>query len=219
MSNTKNIREQIIDYIRQNRVSTTEVADCLGKSGLFENSFPVNRGHFKVGPVHWMYAYNESNWTIHEMARDVKKGEIVMMEAFNCGRRAIVGELVLKFILLYKEAEAVISNGPLRDGNDLIKHNFPAWCSNITPIGTFNTKQEEPLDPEIEKKHREMYHGAIAVCDDSGVIIIPKDKINEEFLEKLHFIEAQEDTWFDCIDRRKWDTFDTVCLKKYLEEE
>ena len=36
---------------------------------------------------------------------------------------------------------------------------------------------------------------------------------DEEFI-----IEEQEDIWFDCIDRRKWDTFDTVCMKKYLND-
>ena len=41
-------------------------------------------------------------------------------------------------------------------------------------------------------------------------------KITEEFYKKLEQIEYQEDIWFDCIDRRKWNTFDTVCLKKYL---
>ena len=53
------------------------------------------------------------------------------------------------------------------------------------------------------------------VCDDSGVVIIPKEQITEDMLQKLIAIEEQEDIWFDCIDRRKWDTFDTVCLKKY----
>ena len=31
--------------------------------------------------------------------------------------------------------------------------------------------------------------------------------------------DPEEDVWFNCIDFRKWDTFDTVCLKKYKEEE
>jgi len=42
--------------------------------------------------------------------------------------------------------------------------------------------------------------------------------MNEKFLQKLDWIEEQEDIWFDCIDRLKWDTFDTVCLKKYREK-
>ena len=59
------IRKKIIEYIRINKVSTTEVADCLGKTGALPNVMPVNRGQFHVGKVKWVYAYNESNWDVH----------------------------------------------------------------------------------------------------------------------------------------------------------
>mgnify|MGYP000846336597 FL=1 len=212
------IKKDIIDKIRKNRISTTEVADCLGKAGLFEGAHIVNRGHFAVGNVKWIYAYNESNWSIHEQAREVQPGDVVLIEAFNCKNRATIGELVSKFMLLYKEAVAVISNAPLRDANDLIKQNYPVWCNGFTPVGCFNKKIEEPLDEEIYKQHKEKYDGSIAVCDDTGVVIIPKEQHTVEFLGKLDNIEKQEDTWFECLDRRKWDTYDIVCLKKYLND-
>ncbi len=55
------MKNKIIDYIRRNRVSTTEVADCLGKAGVLPNVMPINRGHFKVGNVKWVYAFDNSN--------------------------------------------------------------------------------------------------------------------------------------------------------------
>ena len=55
------------------------------------------------------------------------------------------------------------------------------------------------------------------VCDDSGVVMIPKDKIDEHLLTRLDFIEFQEDIWYYCVDTLKMSTFETVCLKKYLE--
>lgn len=211
------IKKEIVKYIRQNRVSTTEVADCLGKSGLFEGAKALNRGHFCVGPVRWIYGYGESNYTIHEQARFAEEGEVILIECFDCGDRAAFGELVTKFLLLYRSCEAVVSSAPMRDAHSLIKNNFAVWCPYVTPIGTFNAKPDYEMDPEIIKQRRALYDGALAVCDDSGVVIIPADKLNEEFLEKLKFMEEQEDIWFDCVDRLKWDTFDTVCLKKYLE--
>lgn len=211
------IKEQIIRKIKKNRISTTEVADCMGKTGLLENAHSVNRGHFAVGNVKWIYAYNESNWSVHEQARDVEEDDVVLIEAFNCGNRATIGELVSKFILLYRQASAVISNANLRDANDLIKQNYPIWCKGFTPIGCFNREIKEPLDPTIEESHRAMYDGSIAVCDDSGVVIIPKELHTEEFLQKLDDIENQEDIWFECLDHRKWDTYDIVCLKKYMD--
>lgn len=213
-----NIKQEMIELIKKNKISTTEVADCMGKAGLFGNSHAVNRGHFAVGSVRWIYGYNNSNYTIHEQARDIQPGEIVMIEAFNCGDRSTIGELVTKFMVLYKEAAAVISNANLRDGNDLIKQNYPVWCKGLSPIGCFNVKPEEELEEEIRSKHFEKYNGSIAVCDDSGVVIIPKELHTREFIDKLNAIEEQEDTWFTYLDRYKWDTFDIVCLKKYLNK-
>lgn len=206
--------DKIIELIRKNRISTTEVADCLNKSGVLKDAHAVNRGHFAVGKVRWVYGYNESNWSIHEQVRDVSEGEIVLIENINCGERASIGALVAKYVLLYCQAGAIISNGYLRDGNDLIKENYPVWCKGFTPVGCFNTKQEI-LDKKLIEQKKELYMGAIAVCDDTGVVIIPKENHNQEFVEKLIQIEQQEDIWFDCLDRLKWDTYEIVCLKRY----
>ncbi len=211
------ITEKIIDYIQMNHVSTTEVADCLGKTGVIPNIYPVNRQQFAVGRVKWVYAYNESNWDVHEQVRDVQRGDIVYIECFDCKDRAIIGELVSKFILLYRRGAAIVTNGRMRDAHKLIKEKYPIWCTGFSPVGCFNTKNENPLDDGIVKTRKNDTDGAVMVCDDSGVVLIPKDHLTEEFYGKLEVIEEQEDIWFDCIDRRKWDTFDTVCLKKYKE--
>ena len=111
------IKAQIVDKIKRNRISTTEVADCLGKSGAFKDAHAVNRGHFAVGVVKWIYAYEESNWTIHEQARDIPEGSVVLIEAFDCGDRALMGELVSKYMLLYCQAVAVGLTGAASTGS------------------------------------------------------------------------------------------------------
>lgn len=213
------MKNQIIEYIKRNRVCTTEVADCMNKSGVLESVMPINRGHFKVGSVKWVYAYNESNWGVHEQIVTTQESDIVFIEAFNCNHRAIVGELVSKYILLYLQAGAIICNAKFRDAAALLRENYPIWCTGFTPVGCFNTRLEQDLDPEIINEHKQIYDGSIAVCDDCGVVIIPKELHTKEFYNKLMAIEEQEDIWFDRLDRKKESTFDIVCLKKYLEED
>ena len=213
-----NITDKIIDYILTNKVSTTEVADCLGKSGVLPNIFPITPGLFQAGKVRWIYAYKESNWDVHEQVRSVQKGEIVYIEAFECADRAIIGELVSKYILLYRRAAAIVTNARMRDAHRLIKEKYPIWCTGFSPIGCFNTKSSEALDSVLIKQRRRIMKGAVLVCDDTGVVLIPKTMMTEDFYKKLEAIEAQEDIWFDCVDRLKWDTFDTVCLKKYKKK-
>lgn len=213
-------KERIIDYIRRNRVSTTEVADCLGKSGAIENVMPINRGHFKVGNVKWVVADYESNWNVHKMIIDTQERDVVFIDAVECKNRAIIGELVSKYLLLYKQAEAIVCNARFRDAAALIRENYPIWCTGFTPVGCFN---KEPLETIVGtnwyNEHQELYDGAVAVCDDCGVVIIPKNQMTEEFFNKLVHIEEQEDVWFDRLDHYKETTFDIVCLKKYLNQE
>ena len=100
----------------------------------------------------------------------------------------------------------------------LRKENWPVWYEGPTPIGCFNRKHETPFPADVLAERRARYEGAVAVCDDSGVVVIPPDVASDPaFIEKLNWIEQQEDLWFDCIDGKKWDTFETVCLKRYRE--
>lgn len=212
------VKGKIIEYIKKNRVSTTEIADCLGKKGCLEEVYALNRGLFCVGEIVYVYAVNQSNWTIHEGIRGELQNRIVFMDAIDAGNRAMVGELVSKYILLYQGATAIVTNGKMRDAHKLIKERYPVWCKGTTPVGTFNIETDITAFKEVISCNREFYEGAIMVCDDTGVVVIPKENITEEFYEKIEKIEEQEDIWFDCLDRKKWNTFDIVCKKKYLED-
>lgn len=213
------IKNEILSYIKRNRVSSTEVADCLGKTGVLEDVAPVNSGMFRAGFIRYIYAHSESNWSIHEQARDVQEKEIVVMDGIHTGNRALVGELVTKFIIYYKMAEAIVSLQKMRDANDLIKNRYPVWCKGFTPVGCFNTEVQETEEiKKIAEERKVFFDGALAVCDDTGVVVVPKSFLHEDFLKKLEFIEHQEDVWFNCIDSLKMDTFETVCQKKYLKD-
>ena len=212
------MKNKIIDYIRRNRVSTTEVADCLGKSGALPGIQPLNRGHFKVGPVKWVYAWKSTNWTVHEQIIDTKENEIVFIDAIECEGRAIIGQLVSKFLLLYRQASAIVVNAPMRDAPGLIRENYPIWCAGVNPVGCFNKRPEIALPEEIASSHKAMYDDSIMVCDDCGVVLVPKECHTQAFLDKLVAIEEQEDIWFDRLDHKKENTFEIVCLKNYLKD-
>jgi regulator of RNase E activity RraA len=212
------MKDLIIDYIRRNRVSTTEVADCLGKSGQLNGVSPINRGHFRVGSVKWVFAFDQSNWDLHEQIASTQERDVVLIEPLNCADRAVAGELVAKYLLLYLQANAIVCMGNMRDAGALIRENYPVWCQSVSPAGCFNEKPQQGPPESICRKHKELYDGTIAVCDDCGVVIIPKEHHTQAFLEKIIAIEEQEDIWFDRLDRNKESTFDIVCLKKYLND-
>lgn len=206
---------KIISYIKKNRVSTTEIADCMGKVGVLNNSKALNRGHFKVGKIHYCYADDLSNWNVHRLIQNIDEESIVFVDDLGADNRGIFGDLVSKYLLLYKQVAAIITNGNIRDAHTLIKENYPIWCKGTNPVGCFNYEPTNPVDDVLLEVRQKYFENAIAVCDDTGVVIVTSEYINEEFYKKLEWIEEQEDIWFDCIDRKKWTTFETVCLKKY----
>ncbi len=212
-----NLKQEIISYIKKNRVSTTEVADALGKTGVLPQVFPVNEGGHVVGEINCVFAANETNYQVHQEMKTVKEDTIAVVFVENCNERAILGELVAKFSLLYQGAKALIVDGLVRDISAIKRHRFPVWCQGTTPIGCFNDKRAPfPLDKRDEITSN--YQGGIAVCDDGGVILISKEQINKQLLENLQRIEMQEDIWFYCLDTLKWDTEKIVCDKAYFEE-
>ena len=123
-------------------------------------------------------------------------------------------------MLLYKGAKGIIVNGFARDIHRLKKENYPIWVKGVTPLGCFN-EIRDPSEETIDyiKKQKAIYSGAIGVCDDSGCVVIPKEKHTQEFIKELEDIEMKEDIWYFCIDTLKKSTFETICKKFYKKED
>lgn len=208
---------EIIKYLMKNRVSTTEVADALGKSGVLNGVQPISEGFYRVGKVRCIFTANNSNYDVHEQIKSIQPGDVPIIFTHNCEDRAIIGDLIAKFVLLYKEASAFVIDGMVRDVAALRRENFAVWSKGFSPLGCFN-QVADPMPEEKQKDLLKRYEGGVAVCDDGGVVIIPPDKADQAMLERLHRIEMQEDIWFFCLDTLKWDTKKIVCDKDYLKD-
>jgi 4-hydroxy-4-methyl-2-oxoglutarate aldolase len=208
----------LISVIEKNRISSTEVADALDKTGVISGLLPINNNRHVAGQVHYVYAFDESNWPLHEQIQDVPEGCLLFIDSFNCKDKAIFGDLVSKYLILYKRVKGLIVNGFMRDIPDIKKYSFPVWCKGYTPLGCYNKPVELSADTRIAvEENRKRFQNGILVCDDSGCTLIEESKINEDTYKRLELIELQEDVWSFCINTLKWSTYETVCLKNYLK--
>ena len=216
----ESINSQIIQYLEEKKVGTEEIADILGKTGVIKGVYPVNDGAYVVGELQYVYAFNNSNWPVHEQLRCLKPDRILFVDTlFVDDEHAVFGELVSSFIMENKKARAIVVNGSMRDLQGLRNRHYPVWCKGITPIGCFNVQPNSNVEINRQAIARSSYYdGAIAVCDASGVVVIPKSEINEAFFGRIDKMIEQERIWFECVEEKGWDTFDTVCLKKYKEQ-
>ena len=210
---------QIVDTLRRNRISTVEVADALGKIGVQPKLRRLNSRHFQAGRVSYVPTWDESNWPLHEGIATVAEDTILYVDVFNCGERAVLGDIMCKYLFLYKRIAGLVVNGLVRDSHRLIKENYPIWCLGETPLGCFNREvtASEDLQKTIAER-RALFEDSIMVCDDSGCTQIAKENITPTTVRRLEWIEIQEDIWYYCIDTLKWSTFETICQKRYLKE-
>src|SRR5215831_6351229 len=96
------INQRIISIIKKNRISSVEVADALNKTGVIDGPKPLIKGKFVVGEVQYIYGHSETNWPIHEQGEKIKEGGILYVDTFNCNNKAVFGDIVSKYFILYK---------------------------------------------------------------------------------------------------------------------
>jgi len=206
----KEIEKKIIEFIRINRVSTTEIADALGKRGAIYGVKAVNFGKHCVGKIRGIVVADGSNFGVHEELRSLCQDEVFLVSTNNfLHDEAVLGDLVTRSAIIYKNAAAVVVVGKVRDYARLRREDYPIWSTGSNPIGAVNE--------ERSPSQRHSQDGGIAVCDDGGVVIIDVDSISNETLTNLQKIERQEDIWYFCLNTLKWETFDIVCKRKYRE--
>lgn len=209
--------EQIIDYLRENRVSTTEVADALGKKGVLPGIKPLQIGSHHVGRVRVVFAANGSNYHLHRDIRQVNPGEVVIVFPQNCGDRAVLGELIARWVLLYQGAEALVVDGLVRDFARLNREGASLWYKGVTPIGCTHADLGE-VSASFRRAKLDRFDGGVAICDDGGVVVIPPNHLDEDMLDRIQRVELQEDVWHYCLNVLKWDTKRIVCDREYLKE-
>lgn len=206
------INEEIIRFINQNRLSTTEVADALGKTGFLPNTYPVNYGKHTAGLIRHIEVNEPNNSSVHKAIEFLREGEILLVtsNSKDAPRVSLIGELMIKSAILYKSASAVITTCNVRDTARIKKENYPVWALGSSPIGASNNPAEEIIYGD--------HNDSIAVADDAGVVVIPRTHIDELMLNRLQLIEDQEDLWSFCINTLKWSTYKTIVEKAYLSD-
>jgi regulator of RNase E activity RraA len=210
------LESEIVELIRKNRISTTEIADALGKTGSLPGLLPLNSLKYAVGKVRLIEPMNDSNYILHQELEAVEPGEVIHIRPIGFSDVAVFGDLVAKYTLLYKQAAAIVVEGNVRDTARLVREQYPIWCMSSNPVGAVNFKTHSEETQVGSEQSR--INGGIAVCDEGGVVIIPANLIDSNLSKKLQHIEALEDLWHYCLNTLKWSTYDIVVKKRYLED-
>jgi hypothetical protein len=159
---------------------------------------------------------NNSNYEVHFAVQHVKPNDVVLITPINFTEVSIIGDLISKYCLLYRQASAIVVEGNVRDVSRLLKENYKIWSRGINPVGAVNQKV---FATDVNQGSIRDLSGGIAVCDDGGVVVIDPSEISPETFNSLTRIEALEDLWQFCLNSLKWSTLDIIVNKRYLTDQ
>lgn len=214
---TSPFTETILAALSKTRYATAEVADALGKTGAIPGVRSLHEASYATGITRCLFTANMSNYYLHQTLDEILPGELVIVFTEGCGNRAIMGAIVCSYIFESRKASGLIVQGSVRDVDEIVSKGYPVWANGANPIGCFN-KDTLPYDEQKAMQIREQFDGGIAVCDATGAIVIEKKYHTAETLKRLVQIKAQERIWKYCTETLGWNTFDTICQKRYLKD-
>jgi len=172
------------------KVSTPNIMDAIHRKGAIIGLRPINRPAIKIaGPVVTVRTA-DGDWAKAVEAIDkAKKGDILVIEAGG-GHTAVWGELAT-WSCKQKDIQAVIIDGAIRDVDDIAAIGFPAWARNISPHAG-EPKGFGEIGVEIMIGGQTVHNGDWVVGDESGLVVIPKERAQEAANRALDVFEREK---------------------------
>jgi 3-hexulose-6-phosphate synthase/6-phospho-3-hexuloisomerase len=162
------------------KVSTANISDAMHKTGELRGLKAVWVGepgelHF-AGPAVTVRTYN-GDWSAPVQAIDqCKPGDVLVIDAC-AGEIAVWGELATNSCRS-KGVAGVVIDGAVRDIDDIRKMKFPLFARNFTPTAG-EPKGFGEINAPIEVCNRKVEPGDWIIGDESGVMVVPKDRAME----------------------------------------
>lgn len=201
---------EIIDKINSLNLSSTQVADALGKKGSLSGFNILNFNGRLVGRTAIVYTYGRSNFHLHQSIQNVECNSIVVIVPIDCGDLAVFGELVTRFLFEKKGAIGVVVLGNIRDYDEIENKNYPIWFYGTNPIGCSNKK---PIMSVINSRYDEYHYldNGVGVLDKTGFTIVDNSILTEETITALNNVKDKEILWETEIFTQNKTTFEVIC--------
>ncbi len=158
------------------KVSTPNLADAMHKKGAMVGIRPLRNGYKMVGKAITVRSA-DGDWAKPVEAIDrAEKGDVIVINS-DSGHIAVWGELAT-WSCKVKEVAGVVIDGAVRDTDDIKEMDFPVFSRYVAP-NAGEPKGFGEIGAEITCGGICVREGDWIVGDDSGVVVIPKERAVE----------------------------------------
>jgi len=184
----RSLDEEIRDIF--NDVSSSNISDAMHRKGAMSGIFPINKGVKMVGKAVTVQTFG-GDWAKPVEAIDIAgKGDVIVIN--NNGRKDIApwGELATRSCI-NKEIAGVVIDGAVRDVEDIMQLNYPLFTTAIVP-NAGEPKGFGEINSEIVCCGQVVRSGDWIIGDDSGVVVVPKERAYEIARRAMEVKKSEE---------------------------
>ncbi|MEA4962579.1 4-carboxy-4-hydroxy-2-oxoadipate aldolase/oxaloacetate decarboxylase [Lutispora sp.] len=177
-SNRKASQELINEF---SKFGVALIADSMGRYGAMKPYIkPIAYGRKMKGRAVTVQTYRSDNLMLHVALEMAQKGDVLVVDAGEITNAGLWGDLMTQMACI-KGLNGVVTDGAVRDIEELIKSGLPIYSKSISPLGGFKSAGGS-VNIRISCGGVVVLPGDIIIGDDDGVVVIPLEKA-EEVLE------------------------------------
>lgn len=220
MSNTaKLLSLEVIE--RAKRLNTTLISDAMGCTGSMHHTVkPVAPGMKVVGTSLTVDLRAGDNLFLHQGIYCGGEGYVLVADGKGHTENAYLGELMAKAAKAIG-LEGIIIDGFVRDKEMLGEVGLPIFAKGFIPNGPFKDGPGA-INTPISCAGAVVHPGDLIIGDEDGVVVVPKDKIEEVLHKaenKLEYEEKRLQTIANYEEKRKQGRTDGISIApSWLEE-
>ncbi|HWR24923.1 MAG TPA: 3-hexulose-6-phosphate synthase [Methanosarcina sp.] len=205
--NIGTVDEEIREILKE--VSTSNISDAMHRKGAMKGIHPVVRGKI-VGTAITVQAF-AGDWAKTVEAIDIaKKGDVIVI--YNESKDVACWGGLATLSSLNKGVAGVVIEGAVRDLDEIENLGLPIYTSNTVP-NAGDPKGFGEINAEITCGGQTVKPGDYIVGDESGVVVIPKERAYE-VARRAKEVNKTEKRLFDEI-RRGGTLSEIMELKKW----
>lgn len=180
-------------------ISTATIATCLFKRNLknqyIQNVYPLkSRKKNMVGEAFTLRyiparedlnpitAFKDPKHPQRVAVETCPEGSVLVIDSRNDARAASAGSILITRLMIRKAA-GIVTDGGFRDSADIANLNFPSYHQRPSAPTNLTLHQALDINVPIGCGGVAVFPGDVLVGDDDGVIVIPKDILEEVVLE------------------------------------
>ncbi len=189
--------DELLSIFRQ--VSTCNISDAMHRKGAMRGILPINPGHKIAGSAITVQTF-AGDWAKTVEAIDIGgPGNVIVI--YNGSNYISPWGGLATLSCKNRGIEGVVIDGPVRDVDEIRALGYPAFASGIVP-NAGEPKGMGEINAEITCGGQLVRPGDYIVGDESGVVVIPKERAYE-IARRAKLVEESESRMYEEIRRGK----------------